>query len=278
MILNFIEDQSSIFRIIIEILLSIFALESWRKCRTSFLFQSSREMNSLHFLYSVYYAMVFCLFIHHPIARFFYDLSVIENPCLFVKPVMFTVCSIIFYFHLITAIDWLELACNGYQIVEVDQKPVIRVLMAIAVVEGGFIAYADGSSVNNAIIRRNPAEYYLDNESTCFDPVTGTMRVLLVKAGVISGLAMLAYGVSLKMAFNTLKESKRGVNMHMIRFKQIFTTLQSHCVAGFISNVCCTVQIWDYLSERNLFLIMGHVPIVSIVGMLMPPVVYRFTL
>ena len=133
---DFINEQSSILRIVLEIILSIFAVDCWRKCHTSSRFRNSRDLRSLHHLYLIYYVMVFLLFAHHPITRFFFDVGIVENPCLFVKPVMFTVCSIIFYFHLIAAIDWLELACNGYQVVEVDQKPVMRVLMAIAIVEG----------------------------------------------------------------------------------------------------------------------------------------------
>ena len=51
----------------------------------------------------------------------------------------------------------------------------------------------------------------MDNESTCFDPVTGTMRVLVVKAGVIACLAVMAYGASIFTARQTLQESKREV-------------------------------------------------------------------
>ncbi|XP_063713067.1 uncharacterized protein LOC134841176 [Symsagittifera roscoffensis] len=200
------------------------------------------------------------------------------NPCLYVKPTVFTVCSIILYFHLIAAIDWLELACNGYQLVEVDQRPVMRVLIAMSLVEGGFVAYTDGNSgVSESILRRNPARYYMDNESTCFDPVTGTMRVLVVKAGVIACLAVMAYGASIFTARQTLQEIKREVNMHMIGFKYIFNILQSHCVVGLLSNICCAAQIADYLSGRN-HLVVGYVPIVGIVGMLLTPVVYRLSI
>ena len=132
-------SYSSTLTVVCELALCGFALECLRKCKTvcnTCGDSSKSQIKGIYSLYSIYHLMLFLLFGYHPTIKLFFDLGLIENPCLIVKPCLFTLISIIFYFHLISAIDWLELAVNGYQLVEINQNPVIAGLIGIACIEG----------------------------------------------------------------------------------------------------------------------------------------------
>ncbi len=135
-LVELLEAYSSPLRLIVETILCIFVIECFRKYLWAPRLAIHRDLEPLYYLYTVYYAVVFVLFAHHPLVRFFFETGMIDNPCLVVKPVLFIVASITFYFHLIAAIDWLELASNGYQLVEINQRPVVAILIGISIIEG----------------------------------------------------------------------------------------------------------------------------------------------